>query len=152
MKKLIFSIILAICFTNYISAGEINSNKYKYIQNSANIEKTNISMVQLIEFYLNKSSKMNLTDNQRDKLSNISKKYIYPLTITEAEFKLSRIKVSELVTNPNFNADEVKLEIKNSKNLALEMSLTSVDAINEIREIIGIENFETIMESMKIKY
>jgi len=151
MKKLIFPIILGLCFTNYIAAEGLNPNEYKYIQKKTNLEKIDVSMSQLIEYYLIKSSSLDLTDDQRDKLSNIPKKYIYSIAIIEAEFKLSRIKVAELMSNPNFNTDEVKLGITKSKESALETSLMSVDAIDEIRQIIGIENFKMILRPISIK-
>jgi len=151
MKKLIFPIIFAICFTNYISAEEIITNNFQLIASKQNQEKKEISITQLLEYLLIQSSKLDLTDDQKKKLSNLPKKYIYNLTIKEGEYELSVLNVVEILTNPNFNVAELKSALRNSKAKAIEMSLISVDAIDEIRQIIGIENFKMILGPMAIK-
>ena len=110
-----------------------------------------VSIIQLLEYYLIQANNLEITDDQRKGLSDLPKKYIYPMTIKNAEYEISVLDVVDILTNPNFNTDELKSALKKSKAQALEMSLFSVDAIDEIRQIIGLDNFTIIMNSMKTK-
>ncbi len=107
-----------------------------------------MSILRLLEYFLIEANKLEITDIQRKKLSNLPEKYIYPLTIKESEYKTLVLTVVDILTNPNFDNDKLKSALNKSKSKALEMSLLSVDAIDEIRQIIGIENFKMLLRPM----
>lgn len=143
--------VFLIVFTIFLSAEETMSNDYKYIDIKKEQKIKEVSIIQLLEYYLIQANNLEITDDQRKGLSDLPKKYIYPMTIKNAEYEISVLDVVDILTNPNFNTDELKSALKKSKAQALEMSLLSVDAIDEIRQIIGLDNFTIIMNSMKMK-
>lgn len=151
MKATKMLLVCLFLFTIFLSAEETMSNDYKYIDIKKEQKNKEVSIIQLLEYYLIQANNLEITDDQRERLSDLPKKYIYPITIKNAEYEISVLDVVNILTNPNFNTAELKSTLKKSKAQALEMSLLSVDAIDEIRQIIGLDNFTIIMKSMKMK-
>lgn len=97
-----------------------------------------------------KANTLNLTDAQRKELASIREKYIYPMTSKEADFKISHMKIMDMLQDPNFDPTKVKEEIKTSNEINLEMANMSIDALTAIRKAIGVENFKKAAEMMSM--
>ena len=151
MKATKMLLVFLFLFTIFLSAEETISDDNKYLDIKKEQKNKEVSIIQLLEYYLIQANNLEITDDQRERLSDLPKKYIYPMTIKNAEYEISVLDVVDILTNPNFNTAELKSALKKSKAQALEMSLLSVDAIDEIRQIIGLDNFTIIMKAMKMK-
>lgn len=97
-----------------------------------------------------KANTLNLTDAQRKEVSTIRERYIYPMTRKEADFKISHMKVMDMLQDPNFDPTKVKAEVKASNDINLEMANMSVDALTAIRKAIGVENFKKAAEMVSM--
>lgn len=102
----------------------------------------------MVHHALMRAQSLNLTDNQRNRLANVREKFVYPVVRKEADFKISHMKIMDMLHNPNFDPARLKAEIKTSNQLNLEMANTAVEGLSTIRNIIGIENYRKITQMM----
>jgi uncharacterized protein YnzC (UPF0291/DUF896 family) len=99
----------------------------------------------MIHHLLMKANNLELTDEQKKELSKINEMYLYPIVQKDADFKISHIKVMDMLHDPNFDPLKVKEEIKNSNDISLAMADLYVNGLVSIRKTIGLENFKKIM-------
>jgi Spy/CpxP family protein refolding chaperone len=99
----------------------------------------------MIHHLLMKANSLELTDEQKKELSKINETYLYPIIQKDADFKISHIKVMDMLHDPNFDPAKVKEEIKNSNDISLAMADLYVNGLVSIRKTIGVENFKKIM-------
>lgn len=102
----------------------------------------------MVHHILMKASVLDLTDVQKKELGEINEKYLYTIVRKEADFKISHMKIMDMMHDPNFDPAKLKSEIKTSNQLSLEMSDMMVDALAGIRKTIGTENFTKLMKTM----
>ena len=105
-------------------------------------------MGSVVDKLLINAKTLQLTEEQKKSLSLIPDKYIYPLRKIEADYDIVRMKVANLMQDPDFDATQVKEETKLLQETALKMAYMSIDAIAEIRSIIGLENFKKILSML----
>jgi uncharacterized protein YnzC (UPF0291/DUF896 family) len=99
----------------------------------------------MIHHLLMKANNLELTDDQKKELSKINETYLYPIVQKDADFKISHIKVMDMLHDPNFDPSKVKEEIKNSNDISLAMADLYVNGLASIRKTIGVDNFKKIM-------
>ena len=92
-----------------------------------------------------KAKTLDLTEKQKEELDLIQERYIFPLAIKEAEHNISRMKVVNIIQDPNFDPTEAKKAAETLKQTAVEMSYIVIDGLVEIRKVIGIENYKMII-------
>lgn len=105
-------------------------------------------MSNVVDMLLINANTLQLTDKQRESLSMIPEKYVYPLRKIEADYDIARMKINNLMQDPEFDTKQTKAETKILQETALKMSYISIDAIAEIRSIVGPENFKTILSML----
>lgn len=96
----------------------------------------------MVHHVLMRANTLNLTDTQKKELADIQEKYIYPMVRKEADFRISHMKIMNMLQDPNFDPAKVKAEVKASNDINLDMANMSVDALAAIRKAIGVENFK----------
>ena len=96
----------------------------------------------IVNHVLMNANTLKLTDVQKKELANVQEKYIYPMIRKEADFKISHMKIMNMLQDPNFDPAKVKAEVKASNDINLDMANMSVDALAAIRKAIGVENFK----------
>ena len=106
------------------------------------------SISKVVDQLLNYANTLQLTEQQKESLSAIREKYVYPIAQKEADHYIAIMKVGSLMQDPNFDVDQVKKETKILEEISIEMAYMSIDAIAEIRSIVGIENFKTILSML----
>jgi hypothetical protein len=104
----------------------------------------------MVHHVLIQANKLDLTDTQRKDLASIREKYVYPMVRKEADFKISHMKIMDMLQDPNFDPAKVKAEVKLSNDINLEMANMSVDALAAIRKAIGVDKFKKISEMMSM--
>jgi Spy/CpxP family protein refolding chaperone len=109
------------------------------------------SMSKILNRLIVKANTLDLTEKQRERLSMIQEKYVFPLAKEEAEYNISRMKVVNIIQDPNFNPAEAKRATKTLKETALEMSDMLIDGLVELRAVIGIENYKMITSRVKMQ-
>lgn len=102
----------------------------------------------MVHHVLMKAGALDLTDAQKKELAEINEKYLYPIVRKEADFKISHMKMMDMMHDPSFDPASLKAEIKTSNQLSLEMADAMVDAVAAVRKTIGPENFIKMMKSM----
>lgn len=102
----------------------------------------------MIQHILMKASTLDLTDAQKKELAGIKEKYLYPTVRKGADFKISHMKIMDMMHDPGFDPAKLKSEIKTSNQLSLEMADMMVDALATIRKTVGTENFTKMMKTM----
>lgn len=93
-----------------------------------------------------KANALNLTDTQRKELASVPERYIYPMIRKEADLKISRTRIMGMLHDPNFDPAKVKSETRTSNEIKLEMANITIDALADIRNAIGVENFKKVAE------
>lgn len=96
----------------------------------------------MVEHVLMGANTLGLTDTQRKELADVKERYVYPMAHKEADFKISHMKIMDMLQDPNFDPAKVKAEVKASNDINLDMANMSVDALAAIRKAIGVENFK----------
>jgi len=104
----------------------------------------------MVNHVLMKANTLNLTETQKKELANIQEKYIYPMVRKEADFKISHMKIMNMLQDPNFDPAKVKAEAKASNDINLDMANLLVDALAAIRKTIGVENFKKATQMMPV--
>lgn len=99
----------------------------------------------MIHHLLMKANSLDLTAEQKKELSKVNETYLYPIVQKDADFKISHIKVMDMLYDPNFDPAKVKAEIKNSNDISLAMADLYVNGLVSIRKTIGVDNFKKIM-------
>lgn len=102
----------------------------------------------MVHHVLMKAGTLDLTDAQKKELAEINEKYLYPIVRKEADFKISHMKMMDMMHDPNFDPASLKAEIKTSNQLSLEQADMMVDALAAVRKTIGPENFTKMMKTM----
>ncbi len=105
-------------------------------------------MSSVVDKLLINANSLQLTEKQKKSLSMIPDKYVYPLRRIEADYDIARMKINNLMQDPNFDITQVKEETKLLQETALKMAYMSIDAIAEIRSIVGLENFKKILSML----
>jgi len=108
-------------------------------------------MSNVVDMLLIDANTLQLTDTQKKSLSMIPEKYVYPLRKIEADYDIARMKINNLMQDPEFDPTKAKKETKILQETALEMSYMSIEAIAEIRNIVGLDNFKTILSMLSQK-
>ncbi|MBI2486776.1 MAG: hypothetical protein HYW01_07435 [Deltaproteobacteria bacterium] len=104
----------------------------------------------MVHHVLIQANKLDLTDTQKKDLASIREKYVYPMVRKEADFKISHMKIMDMLQDPNFDPAKVKAEVKLSNDINLEMANMSIDALTAIRKAIGIDKFKKISGMMSM--
>lgn len=110
---------------------------------------SNTSMSKVLEYLLIEAQKMELDNEQRKRLIDVRNKYLVPLIRKEADYNLTRLKVVDMMQNPDFDTEKLKVKTKELKEQAWEMSEIAIDALDEIRDVVGLENFRKLMTIFK---
>ena len=147
MKILITILFISLCLTSFSLAQQDIQQNYEYKDDFKTMEKRVQSYV-MVQYFIANALTLDLTNSQRQQLDNVKKDYLYPMIQKETDFRVSEMKVMDLLKNPDFEAEKVKSAIKNTINLTLENALMSIDALAAIRKAVGIDNFNTLLEMM----
>jgi hypothetical protein len=155
MRRLIISIAVIMCFANLSFAqGTMGQKGGKMGMPGHGMMGTHGVMGGkytsiygiMLHHTLMKANSLELTDGQKKELSSVNDMYLYPIVQKEADFKISHLKVMDMLHDPNFDPAKVKEEIKNSHEINLAMADLYVNGLVSIRKTIGVENFKKIME------
>jgi Spy/CpxP family protein refolding chaperone len=98
----------------------------------------------MVNHVIMSANTLNLTDAQKKELTDVQEKYVYPMVHKEADFKISHMKIMNMLQDPNFDPAKVKAEIKASNDINLDIANMLVDALAAVRKAVGVENFKKI--------
>ncbi len=104
----------------------------------------------MIHHILIETNTLDINEAQKNELSAIKEKYLYPIVQKEADFKISHMKIMDMLHDPNFDAEKLRSEIKISNQINLDLSDMMIDALTSIRKAIGLDNYEQIMKMMPL--
>ncbi len=154
-KVFAFCIIITsmiLCSFAYPASPELNASfqDNSSLRNKQSIPTSGMAprMSNVVDMLLMNANTLQLTDTQKKSLSKIPDKYVYTLRRKEADYDIARMKINNLMQDPEFDTTQAKEETKILQETALEMSYISIDAIAEIRNIVGLENFKTILSML----
>lgn len=147
MKQLFKMLLILLCFTSFSFAQQVIQEN-DYHKDEPKTMKKKVESYVLVQYFLMNANTLDLKDSQREKLNNIKKDYLYPMIQKEANFRISEMKVMDLLKKPDFNTDKLKSAIQMSINLTLENALLSIDALDAIRNAVGIDNFNKLIKLM----
>jgi Spy/CpxP family protein refolding chaperone len=92
--------------------------------------------------------KMNLTPEQKSKVSDLSAKYSSQMSSDETDVRKLRMNMPKLLNDPSFDPAKVKEEIDKASALDKKISDDYVDALTSLRDTIGKENYQTLTKSV----
>lgn len=163
MKRLIASLFILICLTSFALAQEMSQEKDKQqpdmmskgmmmepVKGKMGDHMMGGSMMysMMVHQILIKADALDLTDAQKKELGEIKEKYLYPIVQKGADFKISHMKIIDMLHDPDFVPAKLKSEIKTSNQMNLEMADMMVDALTATRKTVGTENFKQVMKMM----
>jgi uncharacterized protein YnzC (UPF0291/DUF896 family) len=91
---------------------------------------------------------LELTDSQKKELEAVREKFLYPMVKKEADFRISHMKIVDMMHDAEFDPAKLKAEIKVANGIELELANMAVDAAVAIRNAVGIDNFKKITGMM----
>lgn len=153
MSRLIVCFVIVLSMISYLYAYPARPQQDEAFQNSTSPKDMQSEltggmapkMSKIVDKLLINANTLQLTEKQKELLSMIPDKYIYPLRRKEADYDIARMKVNNLMQDPTFDTAQAKKETKILEETALDMANISIDALAEIRSAIGVENFKTIL-------
>lgn len=162
MNKLAVSLLILICITSLALAQEMSQEKGEKQPDTMSkgmmmgMEKGmgghmmggSAMYGMMVHHILMKASALDLTDAQKKELAEINEKYLYPIVRKGADFKISHMKIMDMMHDPDFDPAKLKSEIKSSNQINLEIADMTVDALASIRKAVGPENFKQVMKMM----
>ena len=92
--------------------------------------------------------KMNLTPEQKSKVSDLSAKYSSQMSSDETEVRKLRMNIPKLLNDPSFDPAKVNEEIDKAGALDKKITDDYVDALTSLRDTIGKENYQTLTKSV----
>ena len=92
--------------------------------------------------------KMNLTPEQKSKVSDLSAKYSSRMSSDETDVRKLRMNIPKLLNDPSFDPARVKEEVDKAGALDKKISDDYVDALTSLRDTIGKENYQTLTKSV----
>ncbi len=149
MKILFKMLLISLCLNSFSFAQQViqQNDDHKGEVETMKMKKRVKSYV-LVQYFLINASALDLTDSQRQDLDNVKKDYLDPMIQKEADFRISEVKVMDMLKETDFDPGKVKLAIEISINLTLENALMSIDALAAIRNAVGLDNFNKLIEMM----
>lgn len=149
MKRLLTLMIISFCLTSF-SFAQQTIQQDGDLKDKTMKKKKMVESYMLVQYFLMNSENLDLTSSQRQEIENIKRDYLYPMIQKEKDFKISNVKVMDLLKEPDFEPQEVKSAIETSIKLSMENALMSVDAIAAIRKAVGMDNFNKLREMMNL--
>ncbi|MAT38208.1 MAG: hypothetical protein CL946_01250 [Ectothiorhodospiraceae bacterium] len=113
-------------------------------------QKKKVESYRLVQEFLLNASTLDLSESQRQQLDDIKEEYLYPMIQKEADFQISEMRVSDMLKEPDFNPEKIKRAIETSINLTRENAIMSIDALDAIRKVVGIDNFNKLRGVMNL--
>ena len=92
--------------------------------------------------------KMDLTDQQKTKVSALNEKYTEQMSKDESQVKRLKLNLPKMLNDPSFDPAKVKEEIGKVDSLNKKISDNYVDALASLRDTIGKENYKTLTTSL----
>jgi hypothetical protein len=162
MKRLAASMLILMCFTSLAltqGTGQQTGNQKQDMMPNGNMMGMEHGMgshmmgdsmmySMMVHHIIMKATTLDLTSAQKKELTEINGKYLYPIVQKEADFKISHMKIMDMMHDSNFDPAKLKSEIKTSNQLNLETADMMVDALAAIRKAVGPENFKQCMQMM----
>jgi hypothetical protein len=159
MKRLLSSILILMCLTSLAmaqGAGQqmMGQNQGMMPQGhmtgmghgmGSHMMGNSMMYSMMVHGVMMKANTLDLTAAQRKELSEISDKYLYPMVQKEADFRVSHMKIMDMLIDTEFDPAKLKSEIKTSNQINLEMADMMVDALTAIRKSVGPEKFKQCM-------
>lgn len=88
---------------------------------------------------------------KKEELGLVKERYVFSLAKKEAEHNIHRIKVINIIQEPDFDPVEAKKASEKLKQTALEMSYTLINGLLKIREVLGIKNYRILTSRVKVQ-
>ncbi len=151
MKRSLIIVLILFTFTSFSFAQKaLQENGDIEYQDSKLKKKKRVESYMLVQEFLLYASTLDLTDSQRRELDNIKEDYLYPMIQNETDFQISEIRVSDMLKAPNFDPEMIKKAIEISIKLTRENAIMSIDALDAIRKVVGIDNFNKLRGMMNL--
>ena len=160
MKRLVSSIIILICLTSLAMAQGAGQQKTGQNQGmmpqgtmkgmgqhgmGGHMMHGHMMYSSMINRIMMKANSLDLTQAQKKELSDVNEKYVYPMVKKEADFRISHMKIMDMIHDPEFDPSKLKTEIKTSNQINMELADMMVDSLSAIRKAVGPENFKQCM-------
>jgi len=103
-----------------------------------------------VTLILENSAKLELSDEQKDRLDNTRRKYTKDIIRQDAEIRVAEIDLEALLKKPEINLSEIKEVLKKIGNMETQVEYLRIEAFNEARKILTDEqriNLRKIMET-----
>ena len=165
MKRFVASMLILMCFTSLALAqgtGQQKGEQKQDMMSNGNMMGMEHGMgshmmgdsmmySMMVHHIMMKASTLDLTAAQKKEFAGINEKYLYPIVRKEADFKISHMKIMDMLHDPDFDPAKLKSEIKTSNQISLEQADMMVDALATIRKTVGSENFTQVMKMMPME-
>jgi len=92
--------------------------------------------------------KMNLSAEQKSKVSELTSKYSEQMAKDETEVRKQKMIIPKMLNDPSFDPSKVKEEIDKANALDKKISDNYVDALASLRDTIGKENYQTLTKAL----
>ena len=92
--------------------------------------------------------KMNLSAEQKSKVSKLTEKYADQMTLDETDMRKLKLAIPKMLNDPSFDPAKVKAEINKANALDKKITDNYVEALSSLRDTIGKENYQTLTRAV----
>ena len=153
MKPAVLTLVIALltAAVSFPSVAQDYQQQFKTIKRSYSLKSSSYKMgmySRMLNDMISGALRMDLTEEQKTKVSKLRDDYQYPMTKDESTLRNADMKVLKMLENPAFDPAKVKEEIGKSNEIDKKLSDTYVDGLVSLRDAIGKEKYEELTKSV----
>ena len=153
MKLAVLTLVIALLTAGVPSPSLAQNNKQQNRMKTRNYSLKSSSYMmgrysRMMNDMISGALRMDLTVEQKTKVSGLRNDYLYPMTKDENALRNANMNILKMVENPAFDPAKVKEEIGKSSEIDKKLSDTYVDGLASLRDTIGKEKYEELTKSV----
>jgi len=153
MKLAVLTLVIALltAAVSFPAGAQDYQQQFKTNKRSYSLKSSSYKMgmySRMLNDMISGALRMDLTEEQKTKVSKLRDDYQYPMTKDESTLRGAKMNILKMLENPAFDPAKVKDEIGKSNELDKKLSDTCVDGLVSLRGTIGAEKYEELTKSV----
>jgi Spy/CpxP family protein refolding chaperone len=153
MKPAVLTLVIALltAAVSFPAGAQDYQQQFKTNKRSYSLKSSSYKMgmySRMLNDMISGALRMDLTEEQKTKVSKLRDDYQYPMTKDESTLRGAKMNILKMLENPAFDPAKVKDEIGKSNELDKKLSDTYVDGLVSLRGTIGEEKYEELTKSV----
>ncbi len=153
MKPAVLTLVIALLTTgaSFPSLAQNNQQQNRSKSRNYSLKSTSYMMgrySKMMNDMISGALRMDLTEEQKTKVSGLRDAYLYPMTKDENALRSADMNIMKMLEDPSFDTAKVKEEIGKASEVDKKISDSYVDCLTSLRDTIGKEKYEELSKSV----